>query len=1502
MANRLSSTEIIDDVQAQPADEKLIVDQITFSGQIFKARISGGTMNTKTGIRFLVTTRDKSVREFDVTLPVAPAGIVGSGNVGSYVIGNTGPVGPRGRAGTITIGEVTASETDGDAQVTNIADNDIDVKLNFVLPRGKEGEKGVQGDITEVLIKDTDPEQVDAKANIIWLNNDSGDLFQTVLVDDQYEWKQNGNLKGNPGSIIYSDYGNPIVEEKYKPGDIYINLSTSELFNLDQDQWIAIASLKGDKGDQGERGSLLSAGEGEPLVTEECQEQDLYLNTTTNQLFIFEDSQWKETANLQGEVGPKGDTPIIEVGTVTEGEADVTATTDEAVNTTTFNFVIPKGDKGDTPIIEVGTVTEGEADVTATTDEAANTTTFNFVIPKGDKGDTSIIEVGTVTEGEADVTATTDEAANTTTFNFVIPKGDKGEQGDAGFDGTRIIVNTVNPTEKNAEDNVVWLNSETGELFESVLESNGLYRWNKLGNLKGNAGSHIYSGLEAPSVCERYNVDDLYLNTTSSDLLSYNGNQWVKISNLQGERGERGSLWSSGEDNPVFRDTYKSGDFYLNTATFSVFYFNGTYWESRGSIKGVNGLDGKNGASIITSQGDPEIGSADQNQNVIWINTLNWNMKRTICKNGAWIWIDIGNIQGEQGNPGQQGEKGDSGARWYSGTIVPDALTGVNDKRGKPRPGDMYLHINDDDHDVSSYILTDDHIWEGPIATIGVAGPPGKNGVTPKVEAEVEMVASDALVSVTTTEDADTNTTIFKFFIPQGAEGAPGSAGSSGTTPVIQGGSVTMLDPGASASVSTEDIGDNTTVFNFSIPIGSSGTTPVIQGGSVTMLDPGASASVSTEDVGDNTTVFNFSLPKANDGKDGAIVQFPEDASMAIEGNVYLNKHNQLVKAQNVKNVLTPVVISNQYVDFDYPPTVLTKGAYRYNTTTQYSQIYDGYQWRNLFVQGTLSYNVKAQDIATYWLTFIDSYNGYMRFPNMLNNKTAAEMNGGVQYKYYERTWTDTELEEYEYPDVVQNVADTIDPEIDVDIELTDDEKVKAKEQARINAKDKAKALHTSQGLFPDYSVMQIYNPHVTKAVNVNNFYFDGTLVTTGALNIGKQTSLNKLQIIQDGSIALNSDNQPAVYDANNQIWNNLVIEKKKAANITCTRVEVNSLQFIDSWNTEMTFPNMWGTNYGDSTHNSGVTYKYFEKSRSAEERKAIETEIANKITDEVEQAKALDIIANTKYEDTVSDGLFPNYNVHQIYNKNKFVNLNNYYFDGGIKTTGPLCIGDISSYTNDTYIEHNTFGLDNGVLKQYDSLSKVWNVYSIAENGNSKDTVLSTDQTYTYLGGNFILLGRSNSLSDPAWNSVSKGAIDPKTSAGVGLQYWDDATLTWTVPKTGVLTLNYNFNFNSNAGTGIDGTIFQLNDELWICADKQGAKGIPSNVVKHCLTPYQFVSNGQTRYRPSLYLNGSLSMSVVKGDKIQFKVAWYPKQLFDSTSWDQRIQLSPASFTFFVS
>lgn len=891
-----------------------------------------------------MTTRDKSVREFDVTLPVAPAGIVGSGSVGSYVIGNTGPVGPRGRAGTITIGEVTASETDGDAQVTNIADDDIDVKLNFVLPRGKEGEKGDQGDITEVLIKDADPEPTDAKANIIWLNNQSGDLFKTVLVDDQYEWSKEGNLKGNPGCIIYSDYREPIVEDYYKTGDIYINLSTSELFNFDQDQWVAIASLKGDKGDkgdkddQGERGSLWFAGQDEPLVTEEYQEQDLYLNTATNQVFVFDNGSWKETTNIQGEIGPKGDTPIIKVGQVTEGKANVTAITDEA--------------------------------------------------------------------------------ANTTTFDFVIPKGNKGDQGDAGFDGTRIIVNTVNPTEKNAEDNVVWLNSETGELFESVLGSNASYRWNKLGNLKGNAGSHIYSGLAAPSVCDRYNVDDLYLNTTSSDLLSYNGKQWIKISNLKGERGERGSLWSSGEENPVFHDTYKSGDFYLNTTTFSVFYFNGTYWETRGSIKGADGLDGKDGKDGAPGPQGPK-GDGYTNDGSIDLNA------KSIISDDSMIMSD------GKGTLQTQHLKSENG--WFY-TDTTDYGTGSVYYDKMP-----YASFR-------GWKMIDDQIWD-------------KRGELSR--------------SYTNVEDK------FEVFVhPDGFSDAQGTYNMSLAIDAFVG---ENHEKRRLAVVGTDRVIGHETVEFMGGGIGKP-FDPFYVSSRLVRILPKKLSDIKMMRTNDIDTITNDYMA----------------GSVGLSTNYFTKSQDD----ETQDGFITPVIWDEDTDDssqarplgLPYIPadkkgklsdkTNIPTGTQSFDLDNQKPCWWNGSSWDKPVLEGKHIDNFVSTNIKTYWINFIDSYNGYINFPNMLNNRTAAEMNGGVKYKYFERTVTDAELETYIYP------------EIDASSQLTEDQKVEEK--------SKAKATRTSSGLFPDYSVMQAYNPHATKAINVNNFYFDGTLVTTGALNLGK--------------------------------------------------------------------------------------------------------------------------------------------------------------------------------------------------------------------------------------------------------------------------------------------------------------------------------------------------------------------------------------------------------------
>ena len=224
MVNRLSPSDAISCVSAQPSDETLSVDRITVSGQTFRARISGGTMNTKTGIRFLVTTRANEEREFVVTLPIMPEGILGSGEAGNYVLGDTGPQGPQGCAATVTVGKVLPTEPDGDPKIVN-SGTGVDAVLDFILPRGQVGPQGEQGQAatvklgnvvtgaagsdaavenrgdehnavldftipegrqgiqgiqgkagTQILLSNRDPVARDAKENIVWLNDVTGGI------------------------------------------------------------------------------------------------------------------------------------------------------------------------------------------------------------------------------------------------------------------------------------------------------------------------------------------------------------------------------------------------------------------------------------------------------------------------------------------------------------------------------------------------------------------------------------------------------------------------------------------------------------------------------------------------------------------------------------------------------------------------------------------------------------------------------------------------------------------------------------------------------------------------------------------------------------------------------------------------------------------------------------------------------------------------------------------------------------------------------------------------------------------------------------------------------------------------------------------------------------------------------------------------------------------------------------------------------------------------------
>jgi len=70
-----------------------------------------------------------------------------------------------------------------------------------------------------------------------------------------------------------------------------------------------------------------------------------------------------------GPTGPSGDSPTLEIGTVTTGEPGTNASAtliNNGDNTYVLNLTIPRGNDGVTPTLEMGTVTTGEPNTNAT--------------------------------------------------------------------------------------------------------------------------------------------------------------------------------------------------------------------------------------------------------------------------------------------------------------------------------------------------------------------------------------------------------------------------------------------------------------------------------------------------------------------------------------------------------------------------------------------------------------------------------------------------------------------------------------------------------------------------------------------------------------------------------------------------------------------------------------------------------------------------------------------------------------------------------------------------------------------------------------------------------------------------------------------------------------------------------------------------------------------------------------------------------------------------------
>jgi len=106
---------------------------------------------------------------------------------------------------------------------------------------------------------------------------------------------------------------------------------------------------------------------------------------------------------------------------------------------------------------------------------------------------------------------------------------------------------------------------------------------------QGQRGSQIYFGINNPISGSQYNNGDVFINTTTFDVFSYQSGIWILEGNLKGSQGAPGSQIYFNPANPSTTVGFNNGDVWINTTTFDVFSLQAGVWVLEGNIKGPPG-------------------------------------------------------------------------------------------------------------------------------------------------------------------------------------------------------------------------------------------------------------------------------------------------------------------------------------------------------------------------------------------------------------------------------------------------------------------------------------------------------------------------------------------------------------------------------------------------------------------------------------------------------------------------------------------------------------------------------------------------------------------------------------------------------------------------------------------------------------------------------------------------------------------------------------------------
>ena len=290
-----------------------------------------------------------------------------------------------------------------------------------------------------------------------YINTTTGDVFHKA----NNTWMKTGNLKGAKGdtgtagkngtngtngvvgSSALSGTTNPAATTG-KNGDTYINTTTGDVFHKANNTWIKTGNLKGAKGDTSAVGKNGANGkDGKSILTGTTAPSnangnsgDVYINSSTGDLYNKDGNQWKFIGNVKG---AKGDTGVAGKDGAT-GKNGANGKDGSSLTTSGTDPVATSGKNGDTHINTL----------TGDLFTKINNTwikTGSVKGPKGDKGDTGATgggsgsgQAGKDSKSITISSILTDAQGNTiVTFSdgtsITILRGDKGEKGDTGVAG-----------------------------------------------------------------------------------------------------------------------------------------------------------------------------------------------------------------------------------------------------------------------------------------------------------------------------------------------------------------------------------------------------------------------------------------------------------------------------------------------------------------------------------------------------------------------------------------------------------------------------------------------------------------------------------------------------------------------------------------------------------------------------------------------------------------------------------------------------------------------------------------------------------------------------------------------------------------------------------------------------------------------------------------------------------------------------------------------------------